>query len=491
VLAGLLTAQVPSPPTIKIDETLALVSTPVYIPTFKLAFGREPGFEPRRTGSLVEEAPLQEGEAEPRTGGVTAATVPLYTVPVNDDPQQDVETSIISTLTSNSASVGYIKRSDTGVFRNYVGFTSDFTAWTNTLLPIPAGYTQSADPLQHNNAFDTGIAPRRTYLTGIVYNGAATVVPNAIGVWRSDNGGASWAGPVLVATNSDPAFFLDKPDIEVSWYSGTRGRAYVAHVRVNNTNPALTRIYVSRSENGGVSFSVPVWVANTEGRFQGPQMLASTVGTRIYVIWTDFTNPANERLLMSWSDNQGGSFTAPEVVATGNFLTGAPADFLNGGVRAVTLSMARYNGVRNAIGVVWHERAADGSTDIYFAAKTSSGWTAKKRINPVTTNDQFMPGIDYEPSGNYLVTYYDRSGDPTNTRYREKWVKIDHLGNILESGEVAGGFESDPTQFINQFIGDYQDIWWWDFTDMLGDRFNAAWVGRPSTRVNPYVSGLQ
>lgn len=481
VLGGILGAQVPLPDKVSVDA-LNTVSGPVYIPTALRVFGFDPGRE--HLGEPSEGEPFIEEE-----GGeeVALATTPLYTNEVNNDLEADVEASIISALDSGATSVGYIKRLPGDIFRNYVGFTTDFFSWANTQLPLPFGYSHSADPLQHANVFNDGIAPRRTYLTGIIYNGASNITPNAIGVWRSDNGGSTWSNPTLVAVNSSSTFFLDKPDVEVAWWSGTRGRVYVAYVRFHNTQPQTQNaIFVARSDDGGVSFNAPVQVA--QGFFQGPQMLASTVGSRIYVIWSDY-NAANERLLMAWSDNQGATWTAPETVATGNLLTGA--DPLTGNVRALTLPMARYNGVRNAIAVVWHELAADGRTDIYFATKTATGWSAKKRINPVTANDQFMPALDYDPSGNYLVTYYDRSGDPNNLRYREKWVKIDHLGNILESGEVANGFESDPTLFPARFVGDYQDVWWWSFADMLGDRFNAAWAGRPVDRVNPYVSGIQ
>jgi len=457
------------------QRTLDILSGPVYVPAAIQAFGHVPGYVPPPA-----HAPSSEGFS---LG--TLAAQSLFTVGVTNDLQHDVEPSIISALGSNATSTCYIKRTNAGPFRNFSGFTTDFSTWTRKVLPIPAGYTYSADPLQDANVFDTGVAPRRIYCVGIIYNGAPTATPNSIGVWRSDDGGNNWSSPTLVATNNSTTFFLDKPDVGVSWYSGTRGYVYVAYVRVNNGNPNLSELFVARSTNGGVSFSTPVRVA--QGLFQGPQMLGGPFGGRIYVVWTDLTN---ERLLMAWSDNLGASWTAPEVVASGDFLSGSTADRLNGNVRAVTLSAARYNSVDNSIGVVWHEKVS-GTTDVYFARKNASGWSAKRRINPLTANDQFMPALDFDTTGNYVVTYYDRSQDASNLKYREFWVQIDASGTILDWDEVAGGFESDPSQYFQNFIGDYQDIWWWSFSDTWGDRFNGVWIGRPSTRVNPYVSGIQ
>ena len=44
-------------------------------------------------------------------------------------------------------------------------------------------------------------------------------------------------------------------------------------------------------------------------------------------------------------------------------------------------------------------------TDIFFVAKNSAGWHTKQRINPTTANDQFMPGVDFDTTGRFMVTF--------------------------------------------------------------------------------------
>lgn len=460
------------------QAALDIVSGPVYIQT-AVAYGilKELGSEDTPSTSSTSSLEPRENRTS------TKAAQSLFTHRANNDFQEDTEPSIIAALDGNATSICYIKRTDAGNFRNFSAFTTDFSAFTRNVLPIPGRFTDSADPLQSANVFDTGIAPRRIYLTGILFNGGEDQPPNAIGVWRSDDGGATWSMPTIVDESNSSDFFLDKPDVDVHWYSGRRGHAYVAYVRIDNSNSNNTQVKVARSTDGGLSFSTPVTVA--QGRYQGVQMLSSPFGNRIYVIWVDF---ANDRLLMSWSDDGGSSWTSPEFIASGELLDGA--DPVNGLRRAVTLPMARYNHIDNSIGVVWHEY--DGSSiEIYFARKDGSGWSTKKRINFPTTNDQFMPALDFDPVGNYIVVFYDRSADPNNLLYQESWVQIDPDGNVLDRGVEARNYQTDPTDYTFNFIGDYQDIWWWDYTDTWGDRFNAIWSGWPFDRSNPYVSGIK
>lgn len=42
----------------------------------------------------------------------------------------------------------------------------------------------------------------------------------------------------------------------------------------------------------------------------------------------------------------------------------------------------------------------------------------------MSPNDQFMPSVDFDSSGNGRVTFYDRREDPTNTAYKLYRVKI-------------------------------------------------------------------
>jgi hypothetical protein len=103
----------------------------------------------------------------------------------------------------------------------------------------------------------------------------------------------------------------------------------------------------------------------------------------------------------------------------------------------------------------------------------------------MSDKDQFMPALDFDSSGNLLVTYYDRQNDCTNNLlYDEYFTKIDSTGSQLVAPTIVSTFRSDPTDNTfnagmaseYRFIGDYQQIW--------GDggspiTWHSAWIGAP------------
>jgi hypothetical protein len=459
--------------------------------------------------------PAPSGPAQPdgQPVGFTLSDGSQYTLQVTNDAQQDVEPSVRtltigSTNYTTAASIKFLQTFDVypqGVyrFRNYFATTTNFSTWTRGMLPMPAGYTQSGDPYMDENSYTSGIAPLRKYVAGIIFQDNDNGPPNAIGVWHSDDGGLTWSLPTLAVVNTGGFILLDKPSLYVSQWSGDLGAVFVAYIRVDNTQQqgATNTLYVVRSTDGGITFSAPVQV--TASRFiEDPIVLTSPFGDKVYVVWVDYALGA---IRMSTSTESLASWTAPETGATGSFVGAVVNGIqqtpnLNGGsgVRAATIPMARYNWVDNSLGVVWHEYESPSSpkTDVFFVSKDSSGWHPKKRINPTTLNDQFMPGFDFDTTGRFMVTYYDRSQDPNNLLYKESWVRIDYLGNVVSSGALSVPF-SNPAAYYpspeNQiFIGDYQDSWWWTFSDQYGNRFNACWVEQTSSTTGDiYVTGIQ
>lgn len=417
----------------------------------------------------------------------------LYTVNATNDSYQDMEPTVASLRlgTTDYTTTVYFRYTGTCpnvIPKNRYASTTNFVNFTRGQLFLPSAYSQSADPLLDANIFTDGVAPGRLYCTGIVYNGVPTKTPNSIALWRSNNGGITWSVPTIVARNDDPTYFLDKPAIKVSWASdATKGHVYVAYIKYNNLNATQNQLLVSKSTDGGLSFGAPAIV--TTGLIGAPQILVNPYfGYAIYAIWLDYSANVNA-IRMSRSLDYGQTWSTPETAATGNMVVGN----INGGVRANTVPMARFNSVANKISVVWHEYEAPGSTrtDVYYTAKSSSGWQLKVRINDVQTNDQFMPALDFDTSGNLKVTFYDRRDDtnPTNPNllYHLYVAHIDSNGNNLRANERVSTFQSNPQAYCFSFIGDYQDIWDWTFSS--GEKYNASWIGIPSVG-DVYLLGI-
>lgn len=474
-------------------EAIDLLSGPAFLSTER---GRSLVDEARRR---ISPPPGPEGEVPGMPEGLTAlVTGPLFTSQVVNDFNQDVEPAILSLTLANSTirtATTWIKQTSDpnpvaggGRFRNQFASTTDFTTWSPGQLPIPTGYTQSADPLMDANGFNDGVKPLRMYTTGIIYQDRSCgFTPNSIGLWHSDNAGLSWSSPALVDTSTSTSIFLDKPDVAVSWWSGSRGWVYVAYLRYACSNPNNSQLVVRRSTDGGSTFGAASTV--TTGNVQGAQLAVNPFNGTVYLVWVDFNLNA---IRMSFASSSAASWSTPETAATGN-LVGPSSAFL-GNVRALTLPMVRYNWVASRLSVVWHEFESSTSsrTDIFYTARTTSGWLAKQRVNSVRTNDQFMPSLDFDNNGNQLVMFYDRAPDSRNEFYKESWACITPAGGSLGSGTLTMPL-SNPDQHGNMFIGDYQDNWYWGFADTWGDRFNGAYIQQQSIfggRSNPYVSGV-
>jgi hypothetical protein len=167
----------------------------------------------------TEQSEYQEPGLESNIWDVEPEHVRVLEDNVTGDTYQDVEPSVIiqnrnGVYHSVTAYISYQPER-----KNFFATTTDvFQTYTRGQLAIPEGYLYSADPLMDQNPYTIGIAPRRIYLTGILFNVNtkwAFGVPNGIAIWRSDDGGLSWTAPSVIS-NYDPNFLLDKPDIAVS-----------------------------------------------------------------------------------------------------------------------------------------------------------------------------------------------------------------------------------------------------------------------------------
>ena len=417
--------------------------------------------------------------------GLAPASSVYATINMTNDSYRDVEPSVMAYNNNGTVYIStvYLKYLADGNPRNYFSMTPDEGAtFYRGQLPMPTGYQYSGDPLMAKNPYNGGVAPERIYASGTAFNSAP---PNAIAVWHTDNGGLSWSQPTVAAVNNNAAYLLDKPAVTVSWYSGTLGYVYVAYEKVDLVNnPPQTQFFVTKSTDGGLSFGTPVLV--TTGNIEGPQILVNNYNGYVYAIWMDYTS---NTVRMSTSTDSGQSWSSPETAATGNMFSD-PNNHLNDGLRAYSLPMARFNWVANKICIVWHERQQPGSSlaDVYYTAKSPSGWQTKVRINDVQTNDQFMPALDFDGTGNLIVTFYDRRDDPNNLLYHEYMAHIDSNGNLLEPNTRVSTFQSNPLNYPHSFIGDYQDIW--DQSFSTGEFYLSGWVGIPSVG-DIYLSGIQ
>lgn len=158
--------------------------------------------------------------------------------------------------------------------------------------------------------------------------------------------------------------------------------------------------------------------------------------------------------------------------------------------------MGRYNTAANKLGVVWHERnPIDETAEIFYSYKPCDpgqcngyGWNTKKRVDDAATgstlalgSDQFQPAIDFDTTGNQVVSFLDRRLDPANPSVLidEYMAYIQPNGNPVHANVRVSTchFHPEANGGINsRFMGDYHGVWDWQF--MTGERYDISWPGR-------------
>ncbi len=385
---------------------------------------------------------------------------------------------------------------------------------------LPTGFTDSfaftGDPTI-GVAMGDGTALPREYFAQAGYH---TTDPGSSGqsgifIYASSNGGRGWAGPVQAANSNDGNILLDQPNVAVSWsttppsgYPATNGIVYTAYTQFNLNNRPDTYIRIRRSRGGVMcigrcevvcpygclpSFDAEVDVVH--GNVATPQTVVDNSGA-VHVFYLNYGNVSNgrfaieERVAPPVADlsTQNIAFTiGPRVIGWETEMPGYQA--ANGTVRSINTIRARHSPQTDRIEVVWSSAVNFSGTyysQIYLNSGDSNGnWTYSEgtQLDYSPFRDQFQAGLDFDASGNLLVSWFDTRFSPSNVQWRQVVRYITPSGGLVNStiGTTdVGHFDSQAPS--GGFIGDYHDVWRWNGV------WNNPWIGEPTT--GNFVSDL-
>jgi|GEM_PF-924489 len=242
-------------------------------------------------------------------------------------------------------------------------------------------------------------------------------------VFRSHDGGHSWSNPVMVPFGGGGPF--DRCSI-VADTSASKFAGYVYVLASQSirteTGHNVTPVVVSRSTDGGKTFSNPVRILpnNLDANVGNAAVLSD--GTLVVTFFDYASNGRDKirtlkqrRLWVSASKDGGLTFSTPRFVA--EFADPDPATLPRSGPNRMLAANQSSGTIRDRLYMVWTDFES-GSTDIKVSYSTNEGETWSE---PLTVNDPHAKGIDnatpaiaMNRSGVVGVAWYDRRNDASN-----------------------------------------------------------------------------
>jgi hypothetical protein len=331
--------------------------------------------------------------------------------------------------------------------------TDGGTGWTAGILPglvradtaAPGPYESAGDP-----AVVSG--PKGTFwYANIAFD--RTDAANSVAVSRSTDGGKSWTTHFVVQTpaNLGAAVFNDKEWIGADPSDSTGKTAYVTWTLYKGSSSAIV---ISKTTDGGVTWSAPHRVSNVFTDDQGSTVVVSNTGT-VYVTFETFIG-GTDSVAFAVSTDGGATFATRRIAPVSDIPSPLPgATFRDDSFPALALD-------GSTLHVVWSNWNGANADVVYMrSANGGASWSS-----PVTigggAGDQFFPWIAARNGVAYASWFNRASGDTysiagaASTNGGTSWSSPVTLSTA--TSDVQAGNEFGFPNCAFSFIGDYSGI---------------------------------
>jgi hypothetical protein len=315
------------------------------------------------------------------------------------------------------------------------------------------------------------------------------------GIYLSGNGGASWTNHRLlddqaswagagVVSDGDPVItFGPKPDGHGGYSYANGARAYYATLATITSLKGFEQIVVSYSDNDGVTWSAPATVTtrtntaqfNDKNWITVDRSTASPFFGRVYVSWTAFR-----------SATATGFGNEPVMVATstnGGASFGAPNQ----------LSAAGNNGTGNGRQGTSSTVGPDGTAYVGFEQGSSqvvtvsrnggASWTRPITVGPVTDIQDPIPGANFRTDSFPIIASDPRTG---STTVYAAWTTLTSAGGrTVVTKSTDRGQTWSPLTTVSSASQGYAFFPGLDVSST--GRVDLAWQGLKA--VNPTIFG--
>jgi hypothetical protein len=332
------------------------------------------------------------------------------------------DSTFSGTQTATDKQMVWVDHSPTSAHRNkiYAIWHNNHPVYINRRSGSPAAW---GTPVQVSGTETTGTGiggDIKTNANGDVFGFWPDTVSRGIRVVKSTNGGASFSTPTLIATTFDsydigvPAFASRRALIYVTagaYRTATKDMVYAAWTdlsgetgctsaasepNTSTTSTCKTRIWFSRSSNGGSTWSAPVMINNQSGKNDqfNPWMSVDETNGTVAIMYYDTVGDAGRKktdVSYQASKDDGATWgTAVKVTTAQTDETAATADSGN--------QYGDYNGLSGWSGAFfpsWTDRRNNASEEI---------WTTVLHETPGPSTDVWMQdtgsdtGIEPDPA---------------------------------------------------------------------------------------------
>jgi hypothetical protein len=447
------------------------------------------------------------------------------TVPT-EKPQKPIATNVPDAVVTNEVRISGLQtapRSETDIRINYfdptkilagsnnIGgsgrqgiyySTNGGTSWAQTELPLETADAFQSDPTAE------WTSDGKAWSSTLGINSGQTVLK--MRNYVSVNNGATWT---LDGTPSGAQTDVDKQMVWVD-HSPTSPYKDQQYAIWHNNDPA----YMNRRTPGvaGTWLPTPIQVSGAEsiGTAIGSDVKTNSYGD-VFGFWPTTTN---RKIFVTKSTNGGASYSTPVQIATtfGGYDIGVPS--FNGRRALIYVSGGAYRTAsKNLVYACWTDFSGDGGctsdanepgsnvaatckTRIWFCRSTDGGltWGTPIKINnQAGLNDQFNPWLAVdETNGNIGIMYYDTEADAgrkkTNVYYQfsandgATWYSPTKITTASTDETVAGANSGNQYGDYNG-LSAYADVIMPVWTDRRNNALEEVWTAKTSNTLLPLV----
>lgn len=369
------------------------------------------------------------------------------------------------------------------------------TTWTRTCMNTLSGATGNGDPAVgydlNGNVYAAGIDTGTADGSDIVFE-------------KSSNNGTSWSAPAIAVRPLFSGGLTDKEWLQVDT-TATSPHANALYISVtqfdSNNNSTIS---VSHSYNGGSTWST-VQIDTTQLYPSVDQFSDLAIGKdgSVYASWMRCTanGPTGDcggttaTFYMSKSTNGGVSWSTPSKIGTAALAPDACSCAFYGSLPNTSERVSNIPAidVDNSSGAnaghlyVVNYTWTGTYMKVQVTTSTNGGstWNKPVRVTPKTdTRDQFFPWLTVSKKGTIGVTWLDRRNDPSNVSY-EAFASTSAGGSAFSANVQIASAPSNPNNdgFGGGFMGDYTGNYW------SGVTLYASWMDTRSGVAQDEVGG--